>query len=369
MGGRRARSDAVGLMSGQAATTLPPSPIAPTSRGTDSGIERVAALALAAVRAAALACTSYAGRGDALGADGAATAAMRSVLAAAAWQGTVVLGEGEKDGAPMLYPGEVLGRSERPAFDIAVDPLEGTKACAAGLPGALSTIAIAEPGALGGLPDCSWYMEKLIVGPRGRGAVDICRPAAENAVNLAAQLGKPVSDLCVVVLDKPRHRELIASLRALGASVRTPRDGDVAAGLMVLLEEGELDLLIGVGGTPEGVLSACAASAVGGEMQARLAPQREQEIRRLAEQGVDLAHVYTADQLAAGDALFAACGVTDGELLRAPLEHCGGQSTEALLISRTAVSRVIWRTPACDEGGELGGRGGGRTPAPGSSGR
>jgi fructose-1,6-bisphosphatase II len=284
------------------------------------------------------------GRGDPIGADGAATAAMRDALALAPGQGTVVVGEGAKDGAPMLHPGELLGRSGQPTFDIAVDPLEGTKACAAGLPGAMSAIAIAERDALAGLPAASWYMEKLIVGAAGRGAIDITLPPAENAVNLAEQLGKPVGELGVVVLDKPRHRELLEVLHGLGARVHAPRDGDVAAGLLVLLAESRLDLLIGVGGTPEGVLSACATTALGGHMQARLAPQREDEAQRLADDDVDLARVYTEQDLAGEGSLFAASGITDGEIVRAPRMCEDRVSTETLVITTGIVQRVIERS-------------------------
>lgn len=355
-------------MSAAAATTPSSPPVDRAHEATLTDIPTLSGLALAAVRAAAIASWPYTGRGDALGADAAATAAMREILSSAAGRGTVVVGEGEKDGAPMLRPGELLGGARGPHFDVAVDPLEGTKACAAALPGALSTIALTAPGALSRLPACSWYMEKLIVGSRGRGAIDIRRPATENVVNLAAQLGKPVSDLGVIVLDKPRHRELIASLRALGARVQTPCDGDVAASLHALLELGPIDLLTGIGGTPEGVMSACAATALGGEMQARLAPQREEEALRLAEQDVDLAHVYSERELAAGEALFAACGVTDGELLLGPRDDGRSVCTEALLITPTSVTRVIERTPAAGEGGEARARDR-EAPGLGSSGR
>jgi fructose-1,6-bisphosphatase II len=300
----------------------------------------LAPAALFAVRATALACVAHVGRGDPLAADGAACEGMRRALGHAPGKGRVVVGEGEKDGAPMLSPGELVGAGDGPQFDLAVDPLEGTKACAAGLPGALSTIAIGARGTLDALPACSWYLDKLLVSARGRGAVDIARPATENVVSLAARLEKPISELGVVVLDKPRHQQLIEILRRLGARVHCPRDGDVAASVLVLLEAGALDMLIGVGGTPEGVLSACATVALGGELQARLAPQRESETRRLTELGVDLERVYTEAELAPSDALFAACGITTGELLAAPAV-CNGQiATDSLLLTRGGASRV-----------------------------
>ncbi|HTW41343.1 MAG TPA: fructose-bisphosphatase class II [Solirubrobacteraceae bacterium] len=309
-----------------------------------SSLEALGPLALEGTRAAALACQPHVGGGDRTAADAAASAAMRAVLARAPGRGIVVIGEGEKDDAPMLHPGEALGAGESVMFDLAVDPLEGTKACAAGLPGSMSTIALATRGTLDVLPACSWYMEKLLVGRRGRGALDIARPPAENAINLAARLEKPVSELGVVVLDKPRHRELIDVLRGLGARVHTPLDGDVGAGLLVLLESGSHDLLIGVGGTPEGVLTACAAVALGGELQARLAPQHDQEMRRLRERSVDLSHVYDERGLVAGESLFAACGVTTGELLRGPRTYEERVLTESLLVTAGSVSRVTETT-------------------------
>jgi fructose-1,6-bisphosphatase II len=270
---------------------------------------------------------------------------MRAVLGDTPGEGTVVIGEGEKDGAPMLYNGERLGTGEGPRFDIAVDPLEGTKACAAGLGGALATIALASPGSLW-RPGSSFYMEKLVVAAAASGAIDITRPATENAASVADALGKPIRELRIVVLDKPRHREVIDGLRGLGAHVRTPRDGDIAGALQVLLAAGDADILIGIGGTPEGVITACAVRALGGAMQARLAPQREDEARRLAAEGAELERVHRAEDLASGEAVFAACGISGGELLRDPFLSGEEIQTESLLLTRAAVCRVIEVTPA-----------------------
>lgn len=326
----------------------------PGSGGEGGWIASLSAAALAATRAAALACQPQLGRGDPIAADAAATGAMRAVLGDTPGEGTVVIGEGEKDGAPMLYNGERLGTGESPGaresprFDIAVDPLEGTKACAAGLGGALSTIALASPGSLW-QPGSSFYMDKLVVAAPASGAIDITRPATENAASVADALGKPIRELRIVVLDKPRHRELIDGLRGLGAHVRTPRDGDIAGALQVLLAAGDADILIGIGGTPEGVITACAVRALGGAMQARLAPQREDEARRLAAEGAELERVHRAEDLASGQAVFAACGISGGELLRAPFLSGAEIQTESLLLTRGAVCRVIEATPASRE--------------------
>jgi fructose-1,6-bisphosphatase II len=320
----------------------------PGPGGGAGSTQRFAEAALAATRAAALAAQRYLGRGDPHGADGAATAAMRAVLADVPGRGEVVIGEGEKDGAPMLYNGEQLGTAAGPRFDIAVDPLEGTKVCAAGMPGALATIAIAPGGSLW-RPGPSYYMDKLVVGPRARGAIEITRPPEWNAASVAEALDKPPSELRIVILDKPRHRDLISRMRELGASVQTPADGDVAGALDVLLADGTADLLMGIGGTPEGVMTACAAAALGGEMQGRLAPQRDDERQRLIATAVQLERPLRGDELAGTDAVFAACGVSGGELLRGPWSSDGEIHTESLLITRVAVRRVV--QAASPEGG------------------
>jgi fructose-1,6-bisphosphatase II len=291
------------------------------------------AVALAATRDAAIACQPFVGQGDKHAADAAATQAMRRALAEAPGLGTVVIGEGEKDGAPMLYNGERLGAGG-PAFDIAVDPLECTAFCARGLPGSLTTIAIAEAGTLL-RPGPSHYMSKLVVPPAARDEVDIADSPEATLARTAAALGKETAELRVVVLDKPRHADLIDRLRRAGASVRTPSEGDVGGALEVLLPWGEADLLMGVGGTPEGVMTACAARALGGGMQARLAPQSDAEARALAGAGRDVDHVYGLEDLVAGPAFFVATGVTGGSLLA---RH------ESLVISERSARTVQGRS-------------------------
>jgi fructose-1,6-bisphosphatase II len=294
--------------------------------------------ALAATREAAIACQPFVGRGDKYAADAAATAAMRRALARAPGLGTVVVGEGEKDGAPMLRGGERVGAGG-PAFDIAVDPLECTTFCAKGLPGSLATIAFAEANTML-RPGRSHYMDKLVVPPAARDAIDIADAPEANLARVADALRKDVSELRVVVLDKPRHVGLIERLRRVGVSVTTPSDGDVAGALEALLPSGAADVLMGVGGTPEGVMTACAATALGAGMQARLAPQSDAEARAVAEAGLDTDHVYGLDGLVNGSALFVATGVTGGSLLARPSALDGDVVTESLVISQQGV-RIV----------------------------
>jgi fructose-1,6-bisphosphatase II len=303
--------------------------------------------ALAATRAAALACRHWVGRGRPHAADAAAAAAMRTALADAPGRGTVVVGEGAKDDAPMLFDGERLGRGDD-AFDIAVDPLECTTLCAKGLAGSLATIAFARRSSMARL-GCSFYMDKLVASVPSDCALDL--PPEENLRRAADALDRPVSALRVTVLDKPRHRDLIDRLRAAGARVISPPDGDVAGALDALLSDGDADLLVGVGGTPEGVMTACAARALGGHMQARLAPQREDEAAALARAGLDTERIYELDDLVAGESLFAATGVTDGPLLRGPWARDGQLCTESIVIAAGSVRRIVQAHP--EEGPSL----------------
>jgi fructose-1,6-bisphosphatase II len=305
-------------------------------------IDILEAVALAATQDAAIACQPYVGRGDKHAADAAATEAMRMALAEAPGLGTVVIGEGEKDGAPMLYNGERVGIGGL-AFDIAVDPLEGTTFCAKGQPGALATIAFAESDALL-RPGPSHYMEKLVAPPAARGAIDIADGPEARLARVADALGKEIRELRVVVLDKPRHADLIARLRRAGASLATPSDGDVAGALETLLPSGDADLLMGVGGTPEGVMTACAAAAVGAGMQARLAPQSEAEARALARAGLDADRVHDLRDLVAGSAFFVATGVTGGSLLARPKVIDGAFVTESLVVSERGARLVRGRS-------------------------
>jgi fructose-1,6-bisphosphatase II len=319
---------------------------APIAERSASGVPAMAALepmALAATRAAALACRRWVGRGRAHDADAAAAEAMRAALAQAPGRGTVVVGEGAKDEAPMLYDGERLGRGGG-AFDIAVDPLECTKLCAKGLPGSLATIAFARRSSMARL-GCSFYMDKLVASGAAGGALDLALAPEENVWRAADALGRPVSALRVTVLDKPRHRQLIDRLHAVGARVTSPPEGDVAGALDALLPGGDADLLMGIGGTPEGLMTACAARALGGRMQARLAPQREDEAAALARSGLDTERIYELDDLVAGESLFAATGVTGGALLRGPWHRDGQLWTESIVIAAGSVRRIVQAHP------------------------
>jgi fructose-1,6-bisphosphatase II len=278
-------------------------------------------LALEVVRvteAAALASARFVGLGDHDGADQAATQAMRDTFGSLHVRGTVVIGEGERDEAPMLYIGEKLGDGapEAPAVDIAVDPLEGTNLCANGAPGALAVVAMAEHGRFLNAPDT--YMEKLAVGPAiGAGVVDIRRSASANLAAIARKKGVPVKDLTAVILDRPRHAALIAEVRSAGARIRLITDGDVGGAIATADPDTGVDVLMGTGGAPEGVLAAAALRCMGGYMQGVLRPRNDDEAARAERMGVDdLNHVFEIDELAGGDVMFAATGITGGFLLR-----------------------------------------------------
>ncbi|MBA2420547.1 MAG: class II fructose-bisphosphatase [Thermoleophilaceae bacterium] len=300
--------------------------------------------ALAATSAAAIAAAAWAGRGDKDAADGAATDAMRSALSSLPGSAVVVIGEGEKDDAPMLYNGEEVGAGGGGhRYHIAVDPLECTNFCAAGLPGALATIAFSEE-------DCMWspgpafYMEKLVVPPAAREAIAIEEGPEQNLRRVAEALGKPIEEMRVVILDKPRHESLIEELRSLGALVATPAEGDVAGSLEVLLPDGGADVCLGIGGTPEGIMTACAARSLGGGMQIRLAPQADEEREAVAGAGLDAERVYNRDEIVSGDSLFVATGVTSGTLLRGPWRSDSAILTESIVIGAGRVQRVVENT-------------------------
>ncbi len=279
-------------------------------------------LALEVVRvteAAALAAARYVGLGLHDGADHAATEAMRATFESPHIKGTIVIGEGERDKAPMLYIGEQVGDGSdgAPAIDIAVDPLEGTNLCANGVGDALAIVAMAEHGKFLNAPDM--YMDKIAVGPEvGRGVIDIRRSPTENLTAIARRKGVGLRDLTAVILDRPRHAALIAEVRSAGARIRLITDGDVGAAIATA-DPGEtgIDVLMGIGGAPEGVLAAAALRCVKGDMQAILKPRDAGEIERAARMGIpDIHHIFAIDELASGDVMFAATGVTDGFLLR-----------------------------------------------------
>ena len=300
-------------------------------------------LALEAIRvteAAALNCARLTGRGDETAADQAAVDAMRKAFDALAIDGTVVIGEGERDEAPMLYIGEKVG-SGGPKVDIALDPLEGTTICATGGPNALAVIAMADGGNLLHCPDT--YMEKIAAGPAGRGIVDLDKSPTENLRALAAAKGCNVEDLMVIILSRPRHDAIIKEVRQAGARIRLIGDGDVSAAIATTKPETGIDLLLGIGGAPEGVLAAAALRCVGGEFQGRLAPRNNEEIERAKKMGVaDIKKKFRIEELARGDVMSAATGVTDGDYLQGVHFFPGGATTQSVVMrSKTRTVRVI----------------------------
>ena len=295
-----------------------------------------------ATEAGALAAARWMGRGDKEGADGAAVEAMRALLNTVAMAGVVVIGEGEKDEAPMLFNGEQLGRGVPPEVDIAVDPVEGTTLTSLGRANALSVIAASDRGTMFD-PGPAFYMNKVVVGPDAKGSIDIDRSPTDNLHAVAEALGEQVRDLTVVVLDRPRHEALIAEIRAAGARVRLIQDGDVAGGITAAWPESSADILFGIGGTPEGVITAAALKCLGGEIQARLAPRDDDQRRAIVEAGIDPDRILTADDLVAGDnCVFACTGITDGELVRGVHYDRRGATTESLVMrSRSGTLRTI----------------------------
>ena len=268
-----------------------------------------------ATEAAAIRAVPFIGRGDKNAADKAAVDAMRKFLGTVNFDGVVVIGEGEKDEAPMLYNGEHVGNGRGPACDIAVDPIDGTSLTAAGRQNALSMIAVADRGSM---LDASsvFYMDKIVAGPQGVGVVDIRKPIGENIRALAKAKGKPIDEMVIAVLDRPRHAQLIDDIRAAGAGTRLLLDGDVAGGINAARYETRIDMCVGVGGSPEGVATACAIKAMGGLIQGRLMPGSDEERQKGTDAGLKFDHIYEADELVSSDnTYFVATGVTDGGLV------------------------------------------------------
>ncbi|MDO7881280.1 class II fructose-bisphosphatase [Salinibacterium soli] len=269
-----------------------------------------------ATEAAAIRAVPFIGKGDKLGADGAAVDAMRKFLGTVDFEGTVVIGEGEKDQAPMLFNGERVGTGRGPACDIAVDPIDGTSLTAAGRQNALSMIAVSDRGTM---LDASsvFYMNKIVTGAEGHGVIDIRKPIGENIRAFAKAKGKPVDEIVVAVLDRPRHAQLIEDIRATGAGTRLMLDGDVAGGINAALYGTRIDICAGIGGSPEGVATACAIKALGGVIQTVLHPKDDDERGRGQDAGLLFDHVYDADTLVRSDnTFFVATGVTDGGLVQ-----------------------------------------------------
>jgi fructose-1,6-bisphosphatase II len=302
-------------------------------------------LALEMVRVtenAALAAARWMGRGDKNGADGAAVDAMRQVLGTVTMDGVVVIGEGEKDEAPMLYNGERIGDGNPPAVDIAVDPIDGTTLTAKGLAGAVAVIALSEQGTMFDPGPCV-YMEKIAVGPECKGHIDLNASIADNLKAVAKAKKSSIHEVTAVILERPRHDEIIAEVREAGARIRLISDGDVAGAIQTAWVESGADILIGIGGTPEGVIAAAALKCMGGEIQGRLYARDEAERAAAIAAGYDLDRVLTTDDLVAGDnAFFAATGITDGELLKGVHYDARGASSQSLVMrSRTGTVRLI----------------------------
>jgi fructose-1,6-bisphosphatase II len=292
--------------------------------------------------AAALAAARWMGRGDKIGADGAAVDAMRVVLGTVPMDGIVVIGEGEKDEAPMLFNGERIGDGTPPEADIAVDPIDGTTLTALGRGNAIAVIAVSERGSMFDPGPCM-YMEKVATGPEAADAIDITASPTENLTAVAKALDKQVSEVTAVVLDRPRHDDLVGEIRQAGARILSIADGDVAGALSTAWPESGADVLFGIGGTPEGVITAAALKAMNGSMQGRLWPRDDGERRAAVDAGYDFDEVLDIDRLVAGDnCFFAATGITDGELLQGVHYDRRGASTQSLVMrSRSGTVRQI----------------------------
>ena len=292
--------------------------------------------------AGAMAAARWIGRSEKESADAAAVDAMRTVLDTVSMRGVVVIGEGEKDEAPMLYNGEEVGNGTGPEVDVAVDPLEGTRLTALGQPNAITVIAVAERGTML-FPGAAVYMEKIAVGPDAIGVIDITQPPAENVRRVAEALGKTPREVDVVVLERDRHEDLVAALREAGARVRLIRDGDVAPSIAAAQPGTGVDMLYGIGGTPEGVISAAALKCVGGGIQGRLWPRDDEERLKLVAAGLDPARILHTDDLVSGQDVFvAATGVTSGALLQGVQYTPGGATTDSIVMrSRSGTVRRV----------------------------
>ena len=302
-------------------------------------------LALDLVRtteSAALAASRWVGRGDKIGADRAAVEAMRTVLATVTMGGIVVIGEGEKDEAPMLFNGELVGDGSQPLTDVAVDPIDGTSLTALGQGNAIAVIAVSERGTMFNPGPCV-YMEKIAVGPDAVGSIDITASPTQNLRWIAKAKRESVRDLTVAILDRERHTDLIAEVRASGARIRLLGDGDIFGAIATAWPDAGVDVLFGIGGTPEGVITAAALKCMGGEIQGRLWPRDDAERDTAVAQGYDLAEILTTDDLVRGDnCFFAATGVTDGELLKGVHYDVRGASTQSLVMrSRSGTVRSV----------------------------
>ena len=302
-------------------------------------------LALELVRvteAGAMAAGRWVGRGDKEGGDGAAVDAMRELVNTVSMRGVVVIGEGEKDNAPMLYNGEEVGNGDGPECDFAVDPVDGTTLMSKGMPNAISVLAVAERGAMFD-PSAVFYMNKIAVGPDAADVIDITVPVAENINRVAKAKNSSVADLTVCILDRPRHQELMAEVRDAGARIRLISDGDVAGAISACRPNSGTDMLLGIGGTPEGIIAAAAIRCMGGAIQAVLAPTDDDEKQKAIDRGYDLSRVLTTQDLVSGEnVFFCATGVTDGDLLQGVRYSGGGCTTQSIVMrSKSGTVRMI----------------------------
>jgi fructose-1,6-bisphosphatase II len=305
--------------------------------------DRNLALELARVtEAGAMAAGRWVGRGNKNGADAAAVEAMRALVNTVSMRGVVVIGEGEKDRAPMLYNGEQVGDGTGPECDVAVDPIDGTRLTANGMPNGISVLAVSARGSMYD-PSAVFYMSKLVTGTAAADVVDIEAPVAHNISAVAKAKGCSPQDVTVVILDRPRHQQLISEVRAADARIKLITDGDVAGAIMAAREGTGVDLLLGIGGTPEGIIAACAVKCLGGVIQGKLAPRDNDERDRAVAAGHDLSQVLATDDLITSeDAFFAATGITDGELLAGVRYRAGGATTQSLVMrARSGTTRTI----------------------------
>jgi fructose-1,6-bisphosphatase II len=291
--------------------------------------------------AAAMSAVQYMGRGDKELVDQAAVDAMRHVLQSVSMRGVVVIGEGEKDEAPMLYNGEEVGNGEGPAMDIAVDPIDGTTLLSKGLPGAIAVIALSSRGTMH-VPNV-FYMDKIAVGPEARDVIDIDAPVKDNLQKIAKATGKRIEDVTVIMLDRPRHADLLREIREAGARIKMISDGDVVAGIQAALPGSGVDVLMGIGGSPEGVITAAAIRCTGGAILCKAWPRDDTERQKAIDAGFDLSHVYPTEELVAGDdVFFSATGASSGELLRGVTNTPQGATTQSLVMrSRSGTIRWI----------------------------
>ncbi|WP_448614089.1 class II fructose-bisphosphatase [Modestobacter sp. URMC 112] len=328
---------------------LPDSPLSVGTAARPSGAsggrpapDRNLAMELVRVtEAGAMSAGLWVGRGDKNGGDGAAVDAMRALIGTVSMKGVVVIGEGEKDEAPMLYNGEQVGDGTGPECDVAVDPVDGTTLMAKGMPNAIAVLAVAGRGAMYD-PSAVFYMDKIATGPAAADVIDITAPVAENIRRVAKAKRSSVAGVTVCILDRPRHEDLVRQVREAGARIKFITDGDVAGAIAAAREGTGVDLLMGIGGTPEGIITACALKCMGGALQGRLMPRNDEERQKALEAGHDLDRVLDIGDLVRGDVFFVATGITSGELLRGVQYTSGGCTTQSLVMrSKSGTIRSI----------------------------